>query len=232
VGTDNHQDSLPIERDIVVGKNSKIWKTLSLQPLLAAKVAHAIGHGELANFAFKPTDRVWVFSYSRNSQENTHLIQTLGNANIAELIYVSSSSVKVASKTTCYEYPRVKHNAELTALAQASGKVLTIGLVYDQELELPAGDNIATSMSQLHDFMMAPKWPEQNGRRKQLFKIVSRPFGGVLERTLHALYGALLTLCGPLPCLLRPFDLVLRALGMRWYGYTFLSNRIWISTIS
>jgi hypothetical protein len=193
---------------------------------------HAIGHSEVASFAFETSDRVWVFSYSRQSQENTQLIKTLSNANVAQLIYVSSSSVKVASKTSCYEYPRVKHSAEHITLAQVSGKVLTIGLVYEHVQELPAGENIATSMTQLHDFMMAPNWPDQNGQRKQLFSVISRPFSGALERTLHRLYGVLMTLCGPLPCLLRPFDLLLRAIGMRWYGYTFLSNRIWISTIS
>ena len=52
------------------------------------------------------------------------------------------------------------------------------------------------------------------------------------EALLYRLYGRLQALCGSRPCLLRPLDLLLRGLGMRWYGYTHLSNRLWTSKTS
>ncbi|MFT3954842.1 MAG: hypothetical protein QM722_10795 [Piscinibacter sp.] len=98
--------------------------------------------------------------------------------------------------------------------------------------ELPAGDNVATSYAMLAAFMRAPDWPDDGGRRKRLFGIERRPFGSGFERALARAYGAALDAAGARPCLLRPLDLLLKLLGMRWYGYTFLSNRLWISTTS
>jgi hypothetical protein len=61
----------------------------------------------------------------------------------------------------------------------------------------------------------------------QLFDIVSRAFSGTTEAAIHRAYGLLLRACGAWPCLLRPLDALLRALGIRWYGYVYLSNRLW-----
>ena len=81
-------------------------------------------------------------------------------------------------------------------------------------------------------FLLAPDWPDDDGRRKRLFHVVKRPFRNVFERALARAYGFALDASGAHPCLLRPADLLLRTLGMRWYGYTLLSNRLWTSTTS
>jgi hypothetical protein len=219
-------------REVVLGKNSKVWRGLAADARIAARVGVAIGHSELSGFAFTANDRVWVFSYSRDENENAALLQRLGQAGVAEVVYVSSSSCRVASRTTCYEYPRVKQQAETQALALGAGKVLTIGLVYAEESELPAGDNVATSLAELGTFMLAPAWPDGQGRRKHLFRQVSRPFSGPLERVLYRGYGWAILSLKAYPCALRPIDLLLRTLRMRWYGYVYLSNRLWISTTS
>jgi hypothetical protein len=151
---------------------------------------------------------------------------------VAEVVYLSSSSCRVASRTTCYEYPRVKQKAETQALAFDAGKVLTIGLVYADESELPAGDNVATSLGELAAFMLAPAWPDGQGRRKHLLRQVSRPFTSALEKVLYRAYGWAILSLKRYPCALRPVDLLLRVARMRWYGYVYLSNRLWISTIS
>lgn len=219
-------------REVVVGRNSKVWRGLAADAHVAARVGAAIGHSELSAFAFAANDRVWVFSYSRNENENSALLQRLGEAGVAEVVYVSSSSCRVASRTACYEYPRVKQRAEAQALALGVGKVLTIGLVYADERELPAGDNVATSLAELGAFMLSPAWPDGQGRRKHLFGRVSRPFSGPLEKVLYRSYGWAILSLKAYPCVLRPIDLLLRALRMRWYGYVYLSNRLWISTTS
>lgn len=219
-------------RDVFVGSHSKVWKALSRHIDTASRPAHAIGHRELAGFAFTPHDRVWVLSYSRQPAENAALLDVLRQAGVGELVYVSSSSVIVSRRTACYEYPRVKLRAELDALKLPSARVLTIGLMYEDPLELPGGADVATSYAELAAFVAAPEWPEEAGRRKRLFRVVQRPFARAAERRAYMVYGQLLRWSGRFPCLLRPLDLILRVLGARWYGYVYLSNSLWISTTS
>jgi hypothetical protein len=160
------------------------------------------------------------------------MFQRLQSAGVSEVVYISSSSTIVNRTTRCYEYPRVKEMAEQSLLALPQARVLTIGLMYADPQELPAGDNIATSYTDLARFMATPQWPEGDGRHKYLFQVVSRPFNGSVERALFNIYGALMGIFRNTPCVLRPIDLILRTLRMRWYGYVFLSNKLWISTMS
>lgn len=219
-------------REIVLGSGSRVWKALAAQPAVAGWAAAAIGHAEINAFKFSAGDRVWILSYSRREGENLAMLARLQAAGVRELVYVSSASTIVDTTTACYDYPRVKRAAERAALALPQGRVLTLGLVYTHPSELPSGANIATSIEALSQFMTARSWPASAARTRQLFDIVERPFAGTLESRLFEVYGVLLTLAGRHPCLLRPLDLVLRALGMRWYGYTYLSNRLWISKMS
>lgn len=225
-------DAAPV-RDVVVGVHSAVWRVLAPQLTLLGHAPLAIGHHDLTVFEFTGSDRVWVFSFSRVPAENVELLAHLGRAGVQEIVYVSSSSTIVSARTTCYKYPRVKRLAEQAALAWPNARVLTIGLMHDRETELPGGATIATSYLDLANFIAAPHWADRTGERTtRLFRLVTRPLGHPVERAAHALYGALLRLSGPFPCVLRPLDLLLRALGVRWYGYVYLSNRLWMSTIS
>lgn len=219
-------------RELVLGRGSTVWRRLSVEPSLAERVGAAIGHHDLATFEFTPADRVWVLSYSRDPRENSAMLQRLGAAGVREIVYVSSASTIVAQRTRCYEYPRVKLQAEQEALALPQAKLLTIGLMHDSVDELPAGTNIATRYGELAAFMLQPDWPDSGGRGKRLFHVERRPFGGAIERAACGIYTSLLMAAGSRPCLLRPIDLILRLLGWRWYGYTCLSNRLWTSKTS
>lgn len=191
-----------------------------------------MGHADLTEFQFTAHDRVWVLSYSRDARDNSAMLERLGAAGVGEIVYVGSSSAVVARSTDCYSYPTAKLQAELRALELPHAKVLTIGLMHDHARELPAGPSVATSFDELAQFMANPAWPDDGGRRKVLLRAITNPFAGALERAAYLGYGALMSATGSHPCLLRPADAVLRLLGIRWYGYTFLSNRLWISTIS
>ena len=221
--------SLPLARDVFVGSHSKVWQGLASRLKGGDIDPVAIGHRDVAAFAFAPRDRVWVLSYSRRVEENAALIARLSEAGVEQIVYLSSSSVIVGQRTRCYEYPRVKQLAEQAVLALPHGKVLTVGLVYNQPDELPRGPNVATSLDELAAFMRSPSWPDTQGRAKHLFRAVTRPFSGALERVAHRTYGLLMSASGSFPCALRPFDVLLRALGARWYGYVYLSNRLWIA---
>lgn len=224
--------TLPALREVVLGRGSTVWRRLSAEPAIAAHFDAAIGHAELTGFAFTPADRVWVLAYSRVPAENRAMLERLREAGVREIVYVSSASTIVSRRTRCYEYPRVKQQAEDDALALPNARVLTIGLMHGDAAELPAGRNIATHYDELAAYLLAPDWPDEGGRRKRLFRVVQRPFRNPAEQALACAYGAALDATGSHPCLLRPADLLLRTLGMRWYGYTFLSNRLWISTTS
>jgi hypothetical protein len=221
--------SLPLARDVFVGSHSKVWQGLAARLEGGDIRTVAIGHRDVAAFVFAPRDRVWVLSYSRRVEENAALIARLNDAGVEQIVYLSSSSVIVGELTRCYEYPRVKQLAEQAVLALPHGKVLTVGLVYSHADELPRGPNVATSLDELAAFMRSPNWPDDQGRAKHLFRTVSRPFSGVLERVAFQTYGLLMSASGSFPCALRPFDVLLRALGARWYGYVYLSNRLWIA---
>lgn len=217
-------------REIVLGRGSTVWRTLAGRE--AMQRFTAIGHAELPAFRFTPADRVWVLAYSRHAAENQAMLACLQAARVREIVYVSSSSTVVNDLSRCYEYPRVKWQAEMQALALPQARVLTLGLMHRSVDELPAGPCVATSYDELAAFMQAPDWPEDGGRRKSLLRIVQRPFGSSLERLLHGAYGRVQSWLGAWPCVLRPADLLLRACGFRWYGYTYLSNRLWMSKIS
>ena len=219
-------------RVIVIGSHSRTWRVLAERASLSGTVDFAIGHTEAASFRFAPSDRVWVLSYSRKTEENRQLLALLRAAGVQQICYVSSSSVIACQVSRCYEYPRVKEDAERAALAAPDGRVLTLGLLYDDAAELPGGDNVACRYDDLADFMRDPAWPDADGRRKFLFHRLQRPFSGKFEAAVFALYDRALRACGAYPCLLRPVDFALRLCGWRWYGYVRLSNRQWISTTS
>jgi hypothetical protein len=225
-----NQNDVSSLRNIVLGRHSKVWARLQRCAGMADGVAATVGHAELANFVFTPLDRVWVLSYSRRAAENAVLLNHLAQAGVAEIVYVTSSSTIVSQLTACYEYPRVKCQAQALAQNLPNGRVLTIGLMYDQPSELPGGHNAATSYAELAAFMQAPHW--KNGVETHLLRPVIQPHRHALERWAYRAYGALLTLAGSKPCLLRPLDALLRLLGARWYGYVYLSNRLWTPTIS
>ena len=221
-----------IAREVILGRSAKIWQALVKRTGVAERFPLAISHTELPAFAFSKHDRVWVLAYSRLPQDNSRMLQQLQAAGVAEIVYITSSSTIIASMTNCYEYPRAKKQAEDAAAARPNGRVLTLGLVVETLDELPAGSNAATTIDEIAAFMLSPSWTTDGGKRTHLLRIVQRPFGSALERVLYGLYGALITMASSKPCLLRPFDLVLRVMGMRWYGYTFLSNRLWTTTMT
>jgi len=219
-----------VTREVVLGHSAKIWQQIARQPGVAHRFQHGISHRQLQSFTLTPADRVWVFAYSRLPRENSAMLAHLQAAGVAEIVYISSSSTIIGSLTTCYEYPRAKKLAEDEVESMPNGKVLTLGLVVENESELPAGANAAVTIAEIARFMLTPQWPEAQGRRAHLLRIVRRPFRHGLEQALYVAYGWLMRRLSRKPCLLRPLDLALRTMNMRWYGYTYLSNQLWTTS--
>jgi hypothetical protein len=192
----------------------------------------AIGHSDLPTFAFTPADRVWLFSYSRIPQENSQIFSVLEAAQVREVVYVSTATTIVNRLTSCYQYPRVKQAAEREARRRLNARILSLGLVVANPGQLPPGRNATTLQSAIEEFMLNPRWPQDGGTRMNLFELLDIPFAGGWEAGLYRAYDRLQWTLRRWPCSLRPLDLVLRALGIRWYGYVNLSNRLWTTTIS
>jgi hypothetical protein len=220
------------QRDVIVGRNSKVWRALSGSPILATRVTAAIGHSDITSFPFTRADRVWVFAYSRQSEENSKLLITLERAAVREVVYVSTATTIVTRLTGCYHYPRVKRAAEDEARLRLNARVLTLGLVVADLHAVPPGCHMVTLENSIAQFMLEPRWPYEEGRTMRLFERVEVPFERAWEAGLHRTYDRLQWILRRWPCVLRPFDLLLRAAGIRWYGYVNLSDRLWTTTTS
>ena len=216
-------------RLIVLGRNSKVWQLLHKSNLLVDLPVVAIGHKELATFTFLPGDNVWVFSYSHSVSQNSVLLKYLAKQKKISVVYVSSASTNVTSITRCYKYPTVKQLALEDAVRLCNAQIINIGWFYSTLTDLPPGSTAATSVYELAIAIRNSK--HFASQFFNLFHMVDRPFNRRFEKIIYQWYGRLIAGCGHYPCLLRPLDLALRILGMRWYGYLYLSNRLWSSTI-
>lgn len=219
-------------REVVIGRNSKVWKAAAANPAVVKRFSVAIGHLDVPQFGFQPNDRVWVLSYSRRAEDNSRMLATIQAAGVREVVYVSSATTIVNRLTPCYEYPRIKQQAEEEARIRLNARILVLGLVVERFDELPSGANAATLQSWIDDFLLAPHWPHDEGTRMRLFEIVSRACLRAWEARLQRAYCSLQWSVRRWPCVLRPLDYLLRAMGIRWYGYINLSNRLWTTTTS
>jgi hypothetical protein len=218
-------------REVVIGRNAKVWRAASADPAIATRFHLAISHTQVETFAFQRTDRVWIFAYAREPQQNERMFARLAAAGVEEVVYISSATTNVVELTACYEYPRVKRRAEQDARRILDARILSFGLVVDSVEQAPAGRNAVTLQSSINDFLLRPIWPSRREQAMLLFSMQERPFARGWERQLYRCYGAVQWWLRKWPCLLRPVDVVLRALGIRWYGYVHLSNRLWNTTI-
>lgn len=212
-------------RLVVIGRNSKVWRTISDR----LPGAVAIGHRDVVHFSFRPDDVVWIFSYSRNDADNEALFECLANSAAEQFIYVSTASANIADKVRCYAYPRAKRRAEGRAVAILRAHVIRLGLVYDRVAELPSGLQAQTSVGSIVAAMEGSLAGGPAVVEPRLFELDDRPFASRVERLAYIAYGVMVSRL-PLPCAARPVDAVLRSLGWRWYGYVYLSNRLWKTT--
>jgi hypothetical protein len=219
-------------REVVIGANSKVWRAAGRNPAVAARFRHVISHGAVPDFQFGGDDRVWIFAYSRRPDENSRLLATVRDAGVREVVYVSTATANVTRYTNCYGYPRVKRQAEDEARKLRNARVLVFGLVVTDVSEVPAGRRAVTWQRAIEDFVLNPQWPSDGGREVRLFEPVNVAFTRAWERAVHRVYDSLQWRVRRWPCILRPIDLMLRVLGIRWYGYVNLSDKIWFSTTS
>jgi hypothetical protein len=86
------------EREVIVGKNSTVWRELAKRPDIGARFQVTLGHNDLHEARFLPSDRLWIFSCSRKAGENAALIERLRRVGAAEYVYVSSATTNVVAQ--------------------------------------------------------------------------------------------------------------------------------------
>jgi hypothetical protein len=218
-------------RDVVVGKNARLWKAMCDRPDVKRAKITALGHADLHQLTTLHNTRVWILSYSRNAEENAALFRRLKELLVSEAVYISTATSNVAALTQCYGYPSVKARAETQAADILAARIARIGVVYSDKTSLPSGIVAATPLDDLCALITGRHKPNADAVLN-LFTLHEKPFASGLESLAFRLYGALHNVCRPWPCVLRPVDLVCKLLGWNWYGYLYLSNRQWILTTS
>jgi hypothetical protein len=221
-----------IEREVIVGKHSSVWRELAKREDIARRFQILLSHDDLDDVKLRATDRVWILSYSKRADENAAMVYKLATLGAAEYVYVSTATTNVASRTKCYKYPIVKLLAENLAREALNAHVLSVGFLFFQISELPSGKMAATNYDDLASFMLTPRWATNKSQSVALFRIYDRPFKNAAERAIFNIYGHLISTLEKFPCALRPVDFALRRLGYKWYGYVYLSNKIWSMTTS
>lgn len=216
-----------MQRKVILGRNSKIWKSISVNEDLNLEDIKVISHASLDNFDFTQEDIVFVFSYSVIEKQNEELLEKLKNSDVKKIIYVNSATTNILPMTNCYRYPSVKYEASNYAYEVCGATILTIGVSYKSLEELPSGGVLATSEKNLIRFINHPVNVGQENHEVRLMEFIEKKFDNLWESRLYSLYGQLMNLVSFYPCLLRPFDLILKGLGYRWYGYLYLSNQLW-----
>lgn len=215
-------------RLVVVGRNAQIWQWL--RERIAVDVVE-LSHTELGTAEFTPADVVWIFSYSRKTDQNRSMFDTLARSNAKSIVYVSSATTNIAPDFRCYTYPAAKLAAENLAISILGARIVRLGVVYRSLDDLPNGYVATTSVGSLTEAMETTFKHGVDTVPRHLFEMVDRPFRSRAEHFAYRFYGALMALL-PVPCMLRPLDALFRSIGWKWYGYLYLSNRKWSLTTS
>lgn len=212
-------------RLVVIGRNSVLWSRIADRILAQQPDSLVISHRDIDGLRLSAGDLIWIFSYAPDEGANRLLFDRVKALGAGRHVYLSSATANIADEIHCYRYPRVKAAGERDAARILDAVPVRIGLIHDDPAELPAGTSAATRLDDLIAAMLAVDGlPDRASGAVPLYQLVHRPFASALEHTAYRFYGTLLRLCGRHPCALRPIDLLLRAVGWRWYGYFRLSN--------
>lgn len=219
-------------RLVVIGKNSILWSRIGDRVRSRHLNTLAVGHRDLASVRLNASDRIWIFSYAQDVNENAALFDVIAAQGGSNCYYLSSATANIADNVRCYRYPLVKRAGELDAELRLGAIPVRIGLIHDNTNELPAGNSAVTQLDLLIEAMISDDVDfARCGSLIQLYTLESKLFSSAMERFAYIWYGKLLRACGSYPCVLRPLDVVLKLFGWRWYGYFRMSNDICFSTI-
>lgn len=219
---------------LIVGSNSRVWAALSahIDNQKLKKNFHAVSSQDI--FDLSPSllrrsfSRAVVFSYSRDLAENMKLLRNL-RLFVPSVIYISTCSVIAADRGYPYKYPRVKRAVEIFARDSKLFEclhIIRLGMVEGTfEPGSLKGIYKYTTLAMIAQFIQTPVCQNRTSVRFQnLYRIVENPIGHGLESLCFKCYRRAILFHPVMGAMLRPVDLIFRALGWRWYGYSFIAN--------
>jgi len=207
-------------KTLLVGKNSRLYKN-NLKKF-SQIVDVAISHADISGVEGVEYDAAIILSYSRNFANQISLIKGLKKISFKNLIVISSVSALVAENYSCYEYPKVKLAHERLYLEYfPRACIVRMGTVFDKKKSTPNKGTLVTDLDELVQMLSVLI----TGSPNQIITFCKYCDFGVdsIEARIHSIYSKLIIRLS-YPCLLRPVDIFLRALGFNWYGYGVLSN--------
>jgi hypothetical protein len=219
---------------LVVGSNSRLWAALSARSDLHPPSVTFHPVSSLDIFDLPPSilqqsfSYAVVFSYSLNFSENIKLLKNLSLV-VSNLVYISTCSAVAADMGYPYKYPQTKRAVEIFALDSKLFEglhIIRLGMVEGTfSPDSLKGRYKYTSLEMIAQrikgsyFKNSPVVVFEN-----LYIPAEKPFGCRIERLCFAAYRRAI-LCHPvMGGLLRPLDVVLKALGWHWYGYNCVVN--------
>lgn len=196
---------------VIIGKNSKIVKTVSdLLPSFKF-----LSHRDLAGADLSVYDRIFVFSWSHaNQDDNTKLLDLL---DLAKVVFISTIAVLACARREQWaRYPNWKLVCEKRVL-EGGGKVIRIGIWDLSQLDdLPGQVPVTTPealVAAMHDAVDKPErvfWPIElrSGRLD----------GG--RQKLSALFNAVALMLPPKKFFQLPLAFCIKTFVSKDYGYT------------
>jgi len=219
---------------LIIGKNSRLWMMLSKHRDVKATEAnfHAVSSQDIYNLSKNLLQQSFshavVFSYSNKMTQNMKLLRNL-RLLVANIIYISTCSVIAADRGYPYRYPRIKRQVEIFARDAKLFKglrIIRLGIVegtFDH-------DNLKGFYKYTSLGMIARQIQWQDFRNQpvvifeNLFVTLENYIDQSIESFFFKIYRRILLLHPIMGGVLRPIDVIFRALGWNWYGYNCVVN--------
>lgn len=212
---------------LFVGSNSRVFKAIvNSGALVNYDVLSVSGkHLEISmsRISQENYSAVVILSYSKVRKDNELLFSQLSNIKSQLFIYISSISALCAEFGYKYSYPSSKLQCEKLAKYYFSKlKILRVGLVPEVH-KPPYCHSYVTRASQLANCIIDLARGFDVTENLYLESHYTNQ-AGLFEKISYSLYRRLFQYMGGNVVLLRPVDLVLRAIGYNWYGYHMAIN--------
>ena len=208
----------------IIGANSWLYQQCKIELGTYLNVVE-LSHNDL-NSIHQLINPV-VFSYSKSPKENIEFLNDIIKKTIGKITLISSTAAEVYQILPYYKYPKLKWLSELEIMKfEGPYNVLRVGIV-------------KTSHIKINNYFGSISISTPEGINKTIVNIYlnDAPQGIIncfenirVEKSKFLIINKILTILYNISpwfiYLLRPFDLLLKKLGYKNYGYTFIANKL------
>lgn len=209
----------------VIGKNSKLYKSLDISNLKKNFNIVELSHAEVNDL--ETVENPIIFSFSNDIKQNDVFLEMISSKRIGKIIYISSIAAEVYERFGFYKYPEIKYSGEKKIFPLQDSVLLRIGIVesfhdiynsFYGTVKLTTNKLIVTL---IHDILMIPDnrkiincWQETFIDGKKLYSMIFFFQKKIFKFSPFVFF------------MFRPFLILYRFIGYKNYGYTFISNNL------